>query len=229
MLLMLAGLSPRVRGNRSGWSSSPRALRSIPACAGEPDIRNGQGTFNKVYPRVCGGTSGTAKGLPAPGGLSPRVRGNPRGAGRGVPGHGSIPACAGEPLGLHTPSCRWTVYPRVCGGTGRFFYFRHPSRGLSPRVRGNRRKRQGRAEPQGSIPACAGEPWSPAGPGFPPAVYPRVCGGTSSGGGGLGHTRGLSPRVRGNPAEVGGQVALAGSIPACAGEPWTPAPIQRHS
>ena len=78
----------------------------------------------------------------------------------------------------------------------------------------------------GSIPACAGEPVAylryPGGP----AVYPRVCGGTF-------HPRqraqlhagaGLSPRVRGNPGEVGGHQILAGSIPACAGEPPPSAP-----
>ena len=51
------------------------------------------------------------------------------------------------------------------------------------------------------------------------AVYPRVCGGT------LGLVRirhgnaGLSPRVRGNPSSSLSTAPLAGSIPACAGEP----------
>ena len=50
-------------------------------------------------------------------------------------------------------------------------------------------------------------------------VYPRVCGGTSS------HHRssrgrwGLSPRVRGNPADDDKQMIIERSIPACAGEP----------
>ena len=50
-------------------------------------------------------------------GLSPRVRGNRD----SVPGDddqlGSIPACAGEPAAARQSSVRWTVYPRVCGGT----------------------------------------------------------------------------------------------------------------
>ena len=71
----------------------------------------------------------------------------------------------------------------------------------------------------GSIPACAGEPWS--GTAYAPAteVYPRVCGGT-----GLVVVPGLlgvglSPRVRGNPICPPLEPGDAGSIPACAGEP----------
>ena len=50
------GLSPRVRGNQ--WENAVRlnALRSIPACAGEP-LRWPRGRYwIRVYPRVCGGT-----------------------------------------------------------------------------------------------------------------------------------------------------------------------------
>ena len=50
-------------------------------------------------------------------------------------------------------------------------------------------------------------------------VYPRVCGGTFDGLTDKVYAFGLSPRVRGNLAGVGGRAADAGSIPACAGEP----------
>ena len=50
------GLSPRVRGNRRNAMHKAAALRSIPACAGEP-YRWGTGRrCGAVYPRVCGGT-----------------------------------------------------------------------------------------------------------------------------------------------------------------------------
>ena len=50
-----------------------------------------------------------------------------------------------------------------------------------------------------SIPACAGEPASPAIPAAGTRVYPRVCGGTRiMATQPIIHT-GLSPRVRGNP------------------------------
>ena len=80
-----------------------------------------------------------------------------------------------------------------------------------------------------SIPACAGEPTTPLTPAVSPWVYPRVCGGTIDGVIVCALLVGLSPRVRGNPGEVGGHQILAGSIPACAGEPEYGAngPIQK--
>ena len=111
----------------------------------------------------------------------------------------SIPACAGEPSALPVASLISRVYPRVCGGTSPSLIIMVIASGLSPRVRGNRRcGRPGQPHP-GSIPACAGEPWSSRVRTRMPSVYPRVCGGT----------RWLSAS-----APPG-----ARSIPACAGEP----------
>ena len=77
----LAGLSPRVRGNRHLMSRPGAWERSIPACAGEPTTtRRGQNDY-QVYPRVCGGTASEDQ----------NYRRNLR----------SISACAGEPL--HVP------------------------------------------------------------------------------------------------------------------------------
>ena len=71
----------------------------------------------------------------------------------------------------------------------------------------------------GSIPACAGEPFT-AFPGFQTImVYPRVCGGTCFGNCADLHKAGLSPRVRGNRNPSLRLLIPSGSIPACAGEP----------
>ena len=51
------GLSPRVRGNLQPASPTTCTSRSIPACAGEPAVRNRLSLRVGVYPRVCGGTS----------------------------------------------------------------------------------------------------------------------------------------------------------------------------
>ena len=51
------------------------------------------------------------------------------------------------------------------------------------------------------------------------AVYPRVCGGTLRIPNRPHPAAGLSPRVRGNPIAAGRRIAIARSIPACAGEP----------
>ena len=135
------GLSPRVRGNQSPPEYTPRGIRSIPACAGQPLADSRSPARHH--------------------GLSPRVRGNRRPSWAGQAVEGSIPACAGQPVRYVEISFAITVYPRVCGAT--------PSRrsgpgqrpGLSPRVRGNRLRRGERLRHGGSIPACAGQPRTP--------------------------------------------------------------------
>ena len=92
------GLSPRVRGNRSPAAVHRPALRSIPACAGEPGVGDKRVDAGGVYPRVCGGTPQQSHRKPEPEGLSPRVRGNLRCPEVDVQCQGSIPACAGEPF-----------------------------------------------------------------------------------------------------------------------------------
>ena len=196
--------------------------------------------IGRVYPRVCGGTVSAPPAPPCWDGLSPRVRGNPASRPATTPAPRSIPACAGEPPCGRCAQSRHRVYPRVCGGTCPACWDGPGRSGLSPRVRGNRRggvvalsgpglsprvrgnhalpfprERQCR-----SIPACAGEP-SP----LPPlvaawSVYPRVCGGTFAGPGVSIAHEGLSPRVRGNLGGADGHHRRAGSIPACAGEPY---------
>ena len=70
------GLSPRVRGNQILRDSACVRVRSIPACAGEPNDHWRSPPRYRVYPRVCGGTSPAHAGIDPNGGLSPRVRGN---------------------------------------------------------------------------------------------------------------------------------------------------------
>ena len=72
--------------------------------------------------------------------------------------------------------------------------------GLSPRVRGNPLLIQPLSLP----------------------VYPRECGGTSPAGTVGNVIVGLSPRVRGNRGPPAGHRAVAGSVPASAGEPVPP-------
>ena len=195
--------------------------RSIPACAGEPAAGADGGGPGGVYPRVCGGTPLTAQYAAIAGGLSPRVRGNPPRRRRCQQKRRSIPACAGEPAKPRASAPPCWVYPRVCGGTR--FRFRpvwHLT-GLSPRVRGNPTPRQPGIIIPRSIPACAGEPTVYPARGVQQTVYPRVCGGTPVDPDGSVAKTGLSPRVRGNPAQDGHQVVRLGSIPACAGEPRT--------
>ena len=221
MPCLIAGLSPRVRGNRRGHARFLGTPGSIPACAGEPSLMMPLRSVVKVYPRVCGGTCASRPSSPARSGLSPRVRGNPREDAVVVDSQGSIPACAGEPMHRELSRIATRVYPRVCGGTMSCPPVVPTSQGLSPRVRGNRIALLADQQAGRSIPACAGEPPRAPAPGTCPWVYPRVCGGTQLPRKAKYMTAGLSPRVRGNRRFTGSRAGRRGSIPACAGEPGT--------
>ena len=208
-----------MRGNLAIPLLVPAILGSIPACAGEPAPPVFFDADLRVYPRVCGGTPCVGGIHRSGGGLSPRVRGNLLHAFYvGGPGR-SIPACAGEPAGCAAPPDSAWVYPRVCGGTHHFGRSTTPTKGLSPRVRGNPFDGIGITGQEWSIPACAGEPSRPPASPVPARVYPRVCGGTPTRLPTPATVPGLSPRVRGNRPH--GQKGLLPdrSIPACAGEP----------
>ena len=91
------GRSPRVRGNRIDGGPALSRRRSIPACAGKPELFEIHEVKGQVDPRVCGET-GTRCVLPwARSGRSPRVRGNRVGVAVELSVRGSIPACAGKP------------------------------------------------------------------------------------------------------------------------------------
>ena len=212
--------SPRVRGNLAQGAQPRHASVVIPACAGEPTLRIQRRHGRDCHPRVCGGTGiGLRKTATAQG--HPRVCGGTYDCRRRQStGRWVIPACAGEPT-HHSYKCyKRHCHPRVCGGT-----YNHRQRGWavrpsSPRVRGNLRPAAWRAGGAGSIPTCAGEPRYVRKAHHGNPVYPRVCGGTLAEEVDLYPTTGLSPRVRGNRACRRRRTWCAGSIPACAGEPY---------
>ena len=170
------GLSPRLRGNLQVLPVSFPRFRSIPAPAGEPPAPLRQNPHRAVYPRACGGTTGTSttkstqsglsprlRGTAPPGpdpqpdpGLSPRLRGNHDKVQARWMWSGSIPAPAGEP---ELPVAAWTpprVYPRACGGTSCMSWITPTGSGLSPRLRGNPQHPGREEDHQRSIPAPAG-------------------------------------------------------------------------
>ena len=151
-------------------------------------------------------------------GLSPRVRGkhpHPPAA-DGI--RGSIPACTGETLRRTPWSPTAWVYPRVYGGNGQTVQPAYQHHGLSPRVRGKLHGYNFDRYRIRSIPACTGETSLSACRPAPTGVYPRVYGGNLQPGDRIRGEIGLSPRVRGKPAQLSGWCGGAGSIPACTGE-----------
>ena len=168
---------------------------------------------------MYGGTGVLTLTAPSTEGLSPRVRGNPKANDKIEELIRSIPACTGEPDAVACCAGSRKVYPRVYGGTNGSTTASRKSKGLSPRVRGNRPADAARGRRKWSIPACTGEPirvWSSGAWG---RVYPRVYGGTHASHGHESWRTGLSPRVRGNQLRRTPHCAQGRSIPACTGEP----------
>ena len=212
----LGGLSPRLRGNRTGTSGRPSGLS--PRLRGNRAQQTTPWEYAWVYPRACGGTLGK---------LVVRSR------------TGSIPAPAGEPPG-EAP----TIYPRACGGTRkaqvRGNCSQPPPWGLSPRLRGNHMRQAGGTR---SIPAPAGEPGVDFRL-HQPGLSPRLRGNLVPAGSGPSRLNGSIPAPAGEPSGTtpsnahrigvypracGGTIlqrpgTAIGSIPAPAGEPVT---IQR--
>ena len=109
------GLSPRVRGSHRGCPAAPTARGSIPAGAGQPQLRLGSCLIRRVYPRGCGAAITAGLRISGWEGLSPRVRGSLEEGLQSVGCNGSIPAGAGQPSHSCICSVVRPVYPRGCG------------------------------------------------------------------------------------------------------------------
>ena len=131
----------------------------------------------------------------------------------------SIPAHAGEPSVVISPSIIAEVYPRPRGGTCIRCRCSRSRSGLSPPTRGNLAHAVYRSELRWSIPAHAGEPRRAARELFEQGVYPRPRGGTGSTRVEPASSGGLSPPTRGNRFSCCSRLTFFGSIPAHAGEP----------
>ena len=173
------GLSPPTRGNRGRFRRKRLDARSIPAHAGEPTVRARKDGSGEVYPRPRGGTPRCKNEAGEVGGLSPPTRGNLQLQLHGLSYSGSIPAHAGEPSASSSVCRDAGVYPRPRGGTGRAPKRAKPKVGLSPPTRGNPLLAAVVAAEMRSIPAHAGEPYSPHPTAARHRVYPRPRGGTS--------------------------------------------------
>ena len=176
--VVVAGLSPRGRGNPDHQPCPWRRERSIPAWAGQPPVNGSRPASSAVYPRVGGATGLAQWSAHHPRDLSPRGRGNHHPPSHGMRSTRSIPAWAGQPSLSSPNSDSAAVYPRVGGATFRIYLITYYYSGLSPRGRGNRLVGFAWSLVCGSIPAWAGQPNNrvPARPNT--SVYPRVGGAT---------------------------------------------------
>ncbi len=111
------------------------------------------------------------------------------------------------------------VHPRASGGARSRGGMPAALRGPSPRERGSRSRPSRRPRGRGSIPARAGEPFTHRRSSTRKGVHPRASGGASGVQALPSGSMGPSPRERGSLEPVQLDDALAGSIPARAGEP----------
>ena len=95
------GSSPRVRGTRDAVVVGVRAVRFIPACAGNTRPPSGRSVSASVHPRVCGEHSSWCGEKQRMVGSSPRVRGTQRRLEQPAGAHRFIPACAGNTHSIH--------------------------------------------------------------------------------------------------------------------------------
>ena len=191
----------------------------IPACAGQPISVPLYKCDITAYPRVCGAAFRRLR-FPSPNsGLSPRVRGSQPKIAICVITCGPIPACAGQPEHFRIQPLSTGAYPRVCGAASVSDPLAVFVQGLSPRVRGSRVMPSKAIRTLRPIPACAGQPARLTERPRASRAYPRVCGATYRRLLQCLRLRGLSPRVRGNPAFRRLMTFSKGPIPACAGQP----------
>ncbi len=211
------GSSPRVRGTQHVVDTPRRALRFIPACAGNACSTTRMISRVAVHPRVCGERSaGAVPAAPLPG-SSPRVRGTLGACKHSPEKRRFIPACAGNATIIPMLTILFTVHPRVCGERRRLRRVRRRRNGSSPRVRGTLPWERKSQDCRRFIPACAGNAESRPAPRAWPPVHPRVCGERIRRSSRFSHMVGSSPRVRGTLVVLSVGVPGERFIPACAG------------
>ena len=108
-------------------------------------------------------------------------------------------------------------HPRVCGEHGSETQVRHAETGSSPRMRGTPDLHGKLADHLGIIPAYAGNTVVMVVTVWTPWDHPRVCGEHEIKSKQLYGIEGSSPRMRGTPIACRTRSALAGIIPAYAG------------
>ena len=152
------GRSPHARGSPRSIFFLASRPGSIPACAGEPNLRGLLEPRNWVDPRMRGGAAPDGRSVGLAEGRSPHARGSLGHLLEPLELQGSIPACAGEPSSTVCWLVATGVDPRMRGGATVPFVVIFCNPGRSPHARGSRISLLTASPRLGSIPACAGEP-----------------------------------------------------------------------
>ena len=211
------GTSPHARGTLEVGGAGKGRPGIIPACAGNTPSRTRRPSCGRDHPRMRGEHNSDSHRRNLLAGSSPHARGTHRAGVRLYRTVGIIPACAGNTRPYPSRSSPWRDHPRMRGEHMARTPTSAASTGSSPHARGTLEFAFVSVGCAGVIPACAGNT-SPPDTACPRWWdHPRMRGEHCSGFAGSPTIAGSSPHARGTLVKVVQQLAIAGIIPACAG------------
>ena len=215
---LFRGPSPLARGKRNWLSISRSMAGTIPARAGETGQQRGLSKQRGDHPRSRGGNDEGARASSAAPGPSPLARGKLAFLPCCTHRLGTIPARAGETLGLAGSFMAVGDHPRSRGGNLSWPRSSRVCVGPSPLARGKRNGTHPHHQTGGTIPARAGETVGQGEKSCIARDHPRSRGGNADGLRVGKHWTGPSPLARGKLQATQILRLVLGTIPARAGE-----------
>ena len=215
-----------MRGTLLVMSPETKVDGIIPAHAGNTSSASFQVARSGDHPRTCGEHRWPCRGRWFRPGSSPHMRGTPDSIAMAVVSIGIIPAHAGNTARhMCATLLRWD-HPRTCGEHGRTADPDGWNTGSSPHMRGTRRLWHLEEDPEGIIPAHAGNTTSQNSSPSKPEDHPRTCGEHLSCSATHLSRAGSSPHMRGTPCHVDHGASQLGIIPAHAGNTVPVPPVR---
>ena len=207
-----------MRGKRRPTPAGERALRIIPAHAGQTNASPLKRCPKPDHPRACGANQQRAGEAQLACGSSPRMRGKRHPPSPCNPVMRIIPAHAGQTVSNSSRTSARSDHPRACGANLTADDAHASTAGSSPRMRGKHlfdafRVRGGRI-----IPAHAGQTRLSVVTRIVWADHPRACGANLHTVTPRSNMPGSSPRMRGKPGRGRPIRARIRIIPAHAGQ-----------
>ena len=178
--VVAGGSSPRMRGKLVPNRDAFPARRIIPAHAGQTEDRRPDARRIANHPRACGANQMLRKAAKWGYGSSPRMRGKLHRSHLRTDVPRIIPAHAGQTRSPNARRVPFPDHPRACGANKVKTDITDADQGSSPRMRGKRRRRQGRRPRIRIIPAHAGQTTSSAEAAPKATDHPRACGANMS-------------------------------------------------
>ena len=216
-----------MRGKQVPHDMPCRALRIIPAHAGQTRRVERAAFLITDHPRACGANCFSRGPTQRPTGSSPRMRGKQYAVLQLLLVLRIIPAHAGQTWWSRRGSGRLPDHPRACGANDSGVTSASERCGSSPRMRGKRQHRQVRADHERIIPAHAGQTArSLVSLGVLPD-HPRACGANWAKSLSRCRRCGSSPRMRGKHILAEDSSTVMRIIPAHAGQTSFGWPVMR--